>query len=68
MAKTGIKFEGCEVVLAVADPIGAVEKARRFRMMMNYMGHRSSLVNVRDMMRVSLVIRERILNGKPVWN
>ncbi len=67
MVKTGITFEGCQVVLAV-DPAEAEEKARRFRVMMNMMNHRSSLVNMRDIMNISLIIRDRLMDGKPIWN
>ena len=68
MAKTGITFEGCEVALAVDDPVEAEVKARRFRVMMNYMNHRSSLVNMGDIMRASFIIHERIISGKSLWN
>ncbi len=67
MVKTGITFEGCEVCLAV-DPAEAKEKSKRFRIMMNKMARRSSFVNMRDVVGVSLAFRERILSGEPVWN
>ncbi len=68
MAKTGITFEGCVVALAVDNPAEAEEKARRFRIMMNMMNHRSSKVNMGDIMATSLIMRERIINGETLWN
>ena len=68
MAKTGITFEGCQVALAIDNPVEAEEKARRFRVMMNMMNHRSSLVNMSDIMNTSLIIRDRLMDGKPIWN
>ncbi len=68
MAKTGITFEGCQVALAIDNPAEAEEKARRFRVMMNKMNYRSSFVNIRDIVAVSLIFREKIMNGEALWN
>ena len=34
MAKTGISFEGCDVLLAIDSPIESDKKARRLRIVM----------------------------------
>ena len=68
MAKTGITFEGCEVVLALDSPLEAKDKAKRFRIFMNRSVRRASLANIRDLTGFGLSLREKILDGEYVWN
>lgn len=68
LAKTGLVFGGSKVCLIVDDPIEGKVKAEAYRQYTFAMAHRASLVNVSDIMNVSLVLRDRMLNGKPIWN
>ncbi len=68
LAKTGLVFGDSEVLLAVDNPIDGKVKAEAFRRQTIVMAQRSGYVNIRDIMTVSLVMRERMVNGKPIWN
>lgn len=68
LSKTGLVFEGCKVVLVVDDPIAAKSKSDHFRLFMGQMMSRANTVNMQDVMDVSLVIRDRVEKGKPIWN
>ncbi len=67
LAKTGLVFGGSEVLLAVDNPIDGKVKAEAFRRQTIIMAQRSGYVNIRDIMTVSLVMRERMVDGKPIW-
>lgn len=68
MAKTGITFEGCEVMLIIGNPMEAEKKAGRFKAFLNHVVSRSCLVNMGDIMNASLMMRDRTLKGEPIWN
>ena len=68
IAKTGVIFQDCPVLLAVSDPVSGQGKAEKFKQYMSLVSHRSSLMNVYDLMGVSLMIQSKLENGEPIFN
>ena len=64
LAKTGISFGGSKVCLVTDD----TAKAKAFADQCMRNAYRSSLMNITDMYIVSSQIRDKALNGEPVWN
>ncbi len=63
MAKTGMFFEGSELVLSLANPVLPEGMAGRFQ---RYLA-RARQTNVADILMVSLAVQKRIMSGKPLW-
>ena len=68
LAKTGMVFGGSEVVLIVDDPFEGKKKADAFHDQCLLHAWRSSLANVGDLYQASILIREKMLSGSPLWN
>ena len=68
LAKTGMVFGGSEVVLIVDDPFEGKKKADAFHDQCLLHAWRSSQISVRDLCKVSALMRDNLLSGNPIWN
>lgn len=68
LAKTGMKFGGSEVALIVDDPFTGKKKADAFHDQCLLHAWRSSQMNMNDLCNISVLMREKILSGSPLWN
>ncbi len=68
MIKTGLSFEGHDIILAVANPVEGGKAAPRFRSYMTSLVGRARSMNLTDMYQASIVIRKKLLSGESVWN
>ena len=62
--RTGVNFGGDEVYLFTKSP----SKVSKFRQMCVRNAYRASCTNVEDVMSVAMVLRDRMVKGKPIWN
>lgn len=65
--KTGLTFGGEEVCLAVTGSDGA-GKAAAFQRECLRNAHRSSLMNIGDILAVSGYVRSKLMAGEAIWN
>jgi len=72
LVKTGLNFEGSDIMLAVDNPLTGKAVALRFRAYLGYLTSRSSRMNLHDMYSVSAVIHKKLIAGEDIseglWN
>ena len=68
IARTGVKFSDCDVVLMVSSPAQGKKVAEAFRQYMNFSARRSSLPNLHDIYNATLVMQKRVSKGESIFN
>ena len=67
IVKTGISFEGHDLLIAVDYPLGE-KVAPRFRSFIGMLMARSRNPSIAEMIHYSFEIKEKLLNGESIWN
>ncbi len=68
MVKTGISFEGHDVLIAVDNPAAGKTIKSRFRSFIGMLMARSKNPSLAEMVHFSLGVKEKLLNGESIWN
>ena len=68
LADTHIVINGCKVFLGHLNGSRAVSSAKKFNGFLGITLFRSKCVNLHDLYGQSFLMREKILNGEPIWN
>ena len=68
VVKTGIQFEGHDVLIAVDSPLGNEKIASLFKSFINQMMARSLNPSLAEIIHYSFGVREKMLNGESIWN
>lgn len=67
-AKTGIKFEGCDVYIGVRSQMQGERIGPLFKRWMNEVVYRSKTPTPRDVYNVAVDVRRKLLSGEPLFN
>ncbi len=68
MVDAHVAINGCQVFLGHPDPDKATASAKGFQKMLSVTIARAKCLNVSDMYNASFMVRDRVLNGEPIWN
>ena len=67
LGDTGVKFNGCRVLLADINPSKVKESAGKFSGFLGHLSGRASLVNIRDLYEAHFKVLSGLLKGE-LWN
>ena len=68
IVKTGLQFGGSDILLAVSSPSEGKAKVEAFVRQVAHVHRKASEMTIGDMYLATFGIRDKLLDGSPLWN